>query len=372
MLGQNWQIQRPRSVRLTTTNMIGISLSNMVADRVAYSLSTQGHQNTMHAKPKRATQNATKKTRTPPLEKLSLHPRNRHRGRYDFAELAEALPALADFLVANPFDANELTIDFANPPAVLALNAALLKFFYAVESWTVPPGYLCPPIPGRADYVHHAADLLAADRNGTIPCGPDIRVLDIGVGANCIYPLIGHHAYGWRFVGSDTDAVALSAAQQIVDNNAGLAAAIELRLQASTQKIFEGILTPDDRFDFVLCNPPFHASARAAEAGASRKWKNLGKEGNRAANPNLNFGGQPAELWCEGGEVGFVCRMVAESAQRQTPPRAQVPWFSALLSRQENLPAIYSALKAAGARRVETIAMAQGQKKSRIVAWHFR
>ena len=322
----------------------------------------------MHTKPPRAAQHTTKKIRPPVLEKLSLHPRNRHRGRYDFAQLSEALPALAGFLVANPFDANELTINFANPAAVMALNAALLKAFYAVDSWRVPPGYLCPPIPGRADYVHHAADLLAADRNGNIPRGPAIRVLDIGIGANCIYPLIGHHEYGWRFVGSETDAVALSAAQQIVDANAGLSATIELRLQASVQKIFEGVLTLDDRFDFVFCNPPFHASARAAEAGAVRKWKNLGKAGSLESNPKLNFGGQAGELWCEGGEAGFVSRMAAESAQC----RAQVSWFSALVSRTENLPEIYVALKAVRAGKVETIDMAQGQKKSRIVAWHFR
>ena len=326
----------------------------------------------MHTKPARVANSTTKKPppsiRPPTLEKLSLHPRNRHRGRYDFAVLAEALPALKDFLIANPFDARELTIDFANPAAVMALNAALLKVFYGVTSWRIPPGYLCPPIPGRADYVHHAADLLAIDCNGSIPRGPAIRVLDIGVGANCIYPLIGHHEYGWCFVGSDVDAAALSAAQQIVDQNAGLAGAITFRLQKSPQKIFEGILTLDDHFDIALCNPPFHASAQAAEAGASRKWKNLGKAGKRASNAKLNFGGQAAELWCEGGEVGFVCRMVTESAQR----RAQVSWFSVLVSREENLPAIYSALKEVGASKVETIDMAQGQKKSRIVAWHFR
>ncbi len=325
------------------------------------------HQDIMHTKPARATRSAPKKIRTPVQEKLSLHPRNRHRGRYDFEALSLALPALKDFLIANPFNTNELTIDFANPVAVMALNAALLKVFYQVESWSVPPGYLCPPIPGRADYVHHAADLLAADRNGSIPRGSDIRVLDVGVGANCIYPLIGHHEYGWRFVGSDTDAVAIRAAQEVVDKNA-LTGDIEFRLQASPQKIFEGILTPDDRFDFVLCNPPFHASARAAEEGAVRKWKNLGKGGGRGENPKLNFGGQAAELWCDGGEAGFVSRMAAESAQRKT----QVSWFSSLVSREENLPQIYSALREVRASRAETIDMAQGQKKSRIVAWHFR
>jgi 23S rRNA (adenine1618-N6)-methyltransferase len=309
--------------------------------------------------------------RPPTREKNSLHPRNRHRGRYDFAALAEALPALKDFVITNPFDANQLTIDFANPAAVMALNAALLKVFYQVESWHIPPGYLCPPIPGRADYVHHAADLLAEDHHGNIPRGSAIRVLDIGVGANCIYPLIGHHEYAWHFVGSDTDAAALCAAQQIVDANSGLAKAITLRQQALPQKIFAGIIAPDDRFDFVLCNPPFHASALAATAGAKRKWKNLGKadQANKTkSTPKLNFGGQASELWCDGGEAGFVCRMVAESAAW----RAQVLWFSALVSSEINLPTIYAALKDVGAGHVNTIDMAQGNKKSRIVAWRFR
>lgn len=320
----------------------------------------------MHAKSRLA-------IRKPTLEKLTLHPRNRHRGRYDFAQLVEAWPALKEFVVANPFDANESTIDFANPAAVMALNSALLKSFYAIDSWSIPTGYLCPPIPGRADYVHHAADLLAQDYNGIIPRGVAIRVLDVGVGANCIYPLIGHHEYGWHFVGSDTDAAALSSAQQIVDANCGLAAAITLRQQALPQKIFEGIITLDERFDFVMCNPPFHASAREAEAGATRKWKNLRKAGktNKAdkpdSNPTLNFGGQATELWCEGGEAGFVSRMVAESATWQ----AQVQWFSALVSSENNLPAIYAALKEVNARKVNTIDMAQGNKKSRIVAWRF-
>lgn len=305
--------------------------------------------------------------RKPVLEKLSLHPRNRHRGRYDFAQLAAALPALKAFLITNPFDAKELTIDFANPESVMALNAALLKAFYAVESWRIPPGYLCPPIPGRADYVHFAADLLASDHKGRIPRGPEVRVLDIGVGANCIYPLIGHHEYGWRFVGSDCDAAALGAAQQIITENAGLAAVIELRKQSSKQKIFAGILALDDCFDLVMCNPPFHASAREAESSAARKWKNLGKAGKANSSPKLNFGGQAAELWCEGGEAGFVSRMVAESAAC----RKQVSWFSSLVSREESLPTIYAALREVRPKRVETVDMAQGQKRSRIVAWRF-
>ena len=42
------------------------------------------------------------------------------------------------------------------------LNRAILMHHYGVKSWDIPAGYLCPPIPGRADYIHSVADLLAA------------------------------------------------------------------------------------------------------------------------------------------------------------------------------------------------------------------
>ena len=61
------------------------------------------------------------------------------------------------------------SVDFANPAAVKALNRALLRQDYGLDYWDIPAGYLCPPIPGRADYVHYLADLLAADRGGGAP-----------------------------------------------------------------------------------------------------------------------------------------------------------------------------------------------------------
>lgn len=321
----------------------------------------------MQSKPRKIDPKLVEISPHKPLEKLTLHPRNRHRGRYDFAQLVIARPELQTFLIANPFNANETTIDFANPAAVKMLNAALLKHFYGVNFWHIPPDYLCPPIPGRADYLHHAADLLAATNTGEIPRGPAVRALDVGVGANLIYPLIGVHEYGWRFVGTDIDAAAIKSAQQIIDANAGLADAIELRLQASPLKIFDSVVKADDRFDIAICNPPFHASAKDAEAGSLRKWKNLGKARLADTKPKLNFGGQAVELWCEGGETGFVSRMIAESAQY----KKQVLWFTSLVSKEDNLPEIYGALRKVGVQKVETIEMAQGQKKSRIVAWTF-
>lgn len=298
-------------------------------------------------------------------EKTALHPRNKHRGRYDFDQLMQANPALASFVKLNAY--NDASIDFANPHAVKALNCALLKYFYNISEWDIPAQYLCPPIPGRADYLHYLADLLASTNGGVMPQGDSVRVLDIGVGANAIYPLIGHREYGWRFVGADVDPVAIKNAQHVLESNIDLSAAIELRLQPITSAIFKGIVGLNDQFDLTMCNPPFHASLHEASAGTQRKWQNLSK--NSASNKAdvLNFGGHAAELYCSGGEEGFVSRMVSESKQIAT----QCLWFSTLISKATSLPSVYRALKNVNALQVKTIDMAQGQKKSRVVAWTF-
>ena len=303
--------------------------------------------------------------RTPPTEKKGLHPRNKHSGRYDFALLIASTPELATFVAPNAY--GDASVDFANPEAVRALNRALLKLHYGISGWNLPAQYLCPPIPGRADYVHHLADLLALSNGGNVPHGEAIRVLDIGVGANAVYPLIGHSEYGWHFVGSDIDRAALACAQTTINANNGHRDAIELRFQASPSAIFKGIVRADELFDLTLSNPPFHASMDEAAAGSERKWKNLGKAVADDEAPVLNFGGQSAELCCAGGEEGFISRMIAESAQMPT----QCLWFTTLVSKATSLPAIYRALKSAGVQNDRTIEMSQGQKKSRIVAWTY-
>lgn len=307
----------------------------------------------------------TGKPATPPASKGVLHPRNRHQGRYDFPAMIKACPELAAFVIINPY--GNQSIDFANPEAVRVFNRALLAQLYGIRHWDIPPGYLCPPVPGRADYLHGLADLLAGDHGGSIPRGKQVRVLDIGSGANCIYPLLGHVDYGWRFVGSDIDPTALASASAIVQAN-GLQDSIELRLQTQRTKIFEGVIQADEQFALTLCNPPFHASADEAASGSRRKWKNLGKQDPSRKLPALNFGGQNNELWCPGGELAFVRRMIEESRACG----AQVGWFSCLISKAGNLSLLEPALTATGVVEKRVVAMSQGQKQSRFLAWTFQ
>jgi 23S rRNA (adenine1618-N6)-methyltransferase len=299
-----------------------------------------------------------------PREKATLHPRNRHQGRYDFAQLIKSSPELAEFVVINPY--GKESIDFANPTAVRVFNRALLKSYYGVAHWDIPADYLCPPIPGRADYLHFIADLLASSNDGVIPRGASIRALDIGMGANCVYPLIGHSDYGWQFLGSEIDPTAVAAATAIVKSN-GLSKAISLRLQSNRTHILLDLLRSDERFDLSVCNPPFHASIDEAQRGSQRKWRALGKADPKRKLPVLNFGGQSQELWCEGGEIGFVTQLINESKQVSR----QVFWFSTLVSKASNLASIQSTLKKAGVVESHVVEMSQGQKQSRFVAWTF-
>lgn len=296
------------------------------------------------------------------VEKQILHPRNQHRSRYDFPQLIKSSPQLQSFVFVNPY--GDESIDFSNPEAVKSLNGALLKHFYHIDNWDIPANYLCPPIPGRADYIHYLADLLASVNTGTIPKGSQIKVLDIGVGANCIYPLIGHQEYGWQFVGSDIDKRSVDSASNIAAVN-GLQKHLTFRVQPVSNHIFKGIVKPGELFDLSLCNPPFHASAEEAMAGSQRKVRNLGKQ--KGKETVLNFGGQHSELWCSGGEVEFIRKMINESAQISK----QCCWFTTLVSKSAHLSMVYYALENAGVAAVRTIEMAQGQKQSRFVAWSF-
>ncbi|WDF76338.1 23S rRNA (adenine(1618)-N(6))-methyltransferase RlmF [Mucilaginibacter sp. KACC 22773] len=299
-----------------------------------------------------------------PEVKEAMHPRNAHRMGYDFKALIKAMPKLRAFVTVNKYE-NE-TINFSDPEAVKLLNRALLKYHYRVEYWDIPEGYLCPPIPGRADYIHYAADLLATANDGIVRKGKKVRVLDIGVGANCVYPIIGHQEYGWSFIGVDIDEEALASAQKIIDQSKELKAAIELRLQKHKADIFTFAIKPGELFDLTLCNPPFHASIKEAAEGSKRKWNNLGLKTGRE-EPVLNFGGQNMELWYPGGEAAFLKQMATQS----TRVAKQCLWFTTLVSKKENLRILYNALQKAGAVEVQTINMSQGQKASRIMAWTF-
>lgn len=293
--------------------------------------------------------------------KKTLHPRNIHQTGYDFQKLKEVNPALKDYVIQTAFGTT--SIDFADPKAVVELNTALLMAYYNIQNWSIIKNSLCPPIPGRADYVHTVADLLATENKGAIPTGSKVHVLDIGTGSSIIYPILGERIYGWRFLGTDIDISALNHAQSLIKNNSGLSKKISLQLQENKDRIFDGILREDDYFDLVMCNPPFFSSREENWQKTSKKFHNLHK--GKDALPVRNFGGHANELWCEGGERKFVRDMINESMQY----KKQLGWLTTLVSNKDNLKPFIATLEYNKASKIEVINMTHGQKAIRILAW---
>lgn len=295
--------------------------------------------------------------------KKKLHERNKHQGLYDFDKLKLVVPELAPFIIKNPSGVD--TIDFALPEAVVLLNKAILMKEYKMTFWEMPKTNLCPPIPGRADYIHYIADLVAEGNGGKIPTGKGVKVLDLGIGANVIYPIIGVAEYGWAFVGSEVDVVSIKTASHIVENNPHLKQNVEIRQQRSKRNILKNIIGEKEYFDVVICNPPFFASREEVLAKTTQKLRNLGKE--VIGKPVQNFSGQNNELWCEGGEKAFITNYIYESKHF----KRQAVWFTTLVSNKDNLKPLQSLLRKSEVAEVRIINMEQGNKISRILAWRF-
>jgi len=314
------------------------------------------------------------------ITKTGLHVNNKHRHGYDFSSLVKAFPALSNFIILNKYN-QQKTINFSHSEAVKTLNKALLKKHYHIQHWDFPEGYLCPPIPGRADYIHHLNDLLKhflAETNLNVK--NKVNVLDIGTGATCIYPILGACEYDWHFVASDIDPISVKAANTNINANSNIAKHINCRLQKNSSHIFNGIIKEQEFFHLTMCNPPFHKSLMDARQGTVRKWHNLHKEKSekrRSKDVNkkdnidkqvsLNFGGQKAELWCQGGELAFIDQMIKESKQFKD----QVLWFTCLVSKKDHLPKLKLSLKKAKVSQMKIVNMAQGNKISRFIAWRF-
>ncbi|AUS06397.1 23S rRNA (adenine(1618)-N(6))-methyltransferase RlmF [Pseudotamlana carrageenivorans] len=286
-----------------------------------------------------------------------MHPKNKHKTGYDIEVLKRVYPELDSYVFENKY--NTQTIDFANPKAVKALNTALLFQYYNLKFWDFPDTNLCPPIPGRVDYIHHIASFLEASG-----INENIKVLDIGTGASCIYPILGQAEYGWTFVGTDIDDKSLACAQKIIDKNE-LNTAITLRKQQDASHILKGVVNETDSFSVSLCNPPFFKSEAEALEATIKKLKGLKNEAGQVIR---NFSGTQNELWYKGGEKAFLHNYIFES----TFYKEQCLWFTSLVSKKDLIKGLKTSLKKLGATEVKVIEMGQGNKLSRIVAWTFQ
>jgi len=290
--------------------------------------------------------------------KSTLHIRNKHREQYDFTVLSRAYPKLEKYVHKNKY--GKLSINFFDAHAVKALNTALLLAHYDLEYWDIPQGYLCPAVPGRADYIHHVADLFPEVKRKS-----KLRCLDIGVGANCVYPIIGTAEYAWEFVSTDIDRKALQSAQKIIQNNPRLKSNVLLRHQEDSEAILRGVIETKEHFDLLISNPPFHASKSEADRAALRKLKNL--KGKGIKETKLNFEGQSNELWTEGGEQKFITKLIHETFMF----RKALHWCTCLVSKEKTLAVCERKFIKMQPAEKRIIELGTANKKTRILAWRW-
>jgi len=285
-----------------------------------------------------------------------VHLENPFNTSYSFPSLCKAYTPLTNFILKT--DKQTDTIDFSNSDAVYALNKALLLDVCDLNDWTIPKGYLCPPIPSRADYLFYIKDLIRTTNTTSTISG-----IDIGVGANCVFPLIAASLLGWHITGIDSSPEAIHWANKNLEKNAHLTKYITLIQQNNPANLFPDLTQSQQKFDFSMCNPPFYKSAKEAALHNQKKNKNL----NIKASDSRNFGGQSNELWCNGGEALFLKRMIKQSQAY----KENINWFTSLVSSKDNLPKLVKLIHKLGATS-KIIPMTHGNKKTRILAWSFR
>ena len=279
-----------------------------------------------------------------------MHDQNPFKKGYDVLKLAEYSPDLKQGVIQNKY--GKSTIDFSEAKSVKALNTALLKHQYGID-WDIPDKNLCPPVPGRLDYLLHVSELVRKEA---------IQILDIGTGASLIYPILATCHFNWKCTGSEISDSSLKNAAEIIRKNSKLQS-IELRKQECKNSILKNIIQPSDFFDIIICNPPFYKNAIQANRQNIRKNKNL----KNKKIESRNFSGIPDELWYPGGEKKFIETLVKEGVEFKN----QIEWFTTLISNEDHLSSIKKEIQKTKPTSIKVIQMGQGNKTSRFVAWSY-
>lgn len=157
--------------------------------------------------------------------------------------------------------------------------------------------------------------------------------------------------------GSDIDAHSLTHAQRNIDSN-NLTSRIKLHQTKPSDPLIPLDKLGVERLDFVMCNPPFYSS----EEDMARAY------GSKEMPPSAVCTGSTNEMICEGGDVGFVSRILEESLQL----RERVQWHSSMLGRLVSAQQLVAKLREHGITNFAVTNLKAGHKTRRwAVAWSF-
>ncbi|OQS00296.1 methyltransferase METT10D [Thraustotheca clavata] len=276
-----------------------------------------------------------------------IHPRNKYNQPPDFKALGEDYPALQLYLTS--LGNGQVNLKWNEPSALRELTTALLHRDFNLN-WTMPDDRLCPTLTNRLNYVHWIEDLiLLSQSNYTSSNDHPISGIDIGTGASCIYPLLGHQLNQWHFIATDIDPISIEYAKKNVIAN-HLENAIQI-LHVKPDTIFPQDIPTNCLFS--MCNPPFFDTMEEADR-----------------NPRADCTGSLNEMTTPGGEVEFIKKMINASLHLKTEG-IKVRWYTSLIGRKSSLRPLLAALRSAGIHNMRTTEFLQGRTTRWGIAWSF-
>lgn len=264
-------------------------------------------------------------------------------------------------------------VDFHDPRAVRQLTASLLKRDFGLTV-DLPPDRLCPPT-SRYLYVRWIQDLIESiipsyydsfDMESTsLRPNPNkhrqVIGLDIGCGASCIYTLLALKTRStWRMNATDIDPLNFSHALRNVQAN-GFSPRCHVMKTKPNDPLIPLVALELDHLDFTICNPPFFSSVDEWKASISGEGK--------AKGPNSVCTGAEVEMVTEGGDLGFVLRMVEESRELGE----KVAWYTSMLGKLSSTIKLVDRLKEIGCKNWAVCCLGAQHKTRRwAVGWSWR
>ena len=392
----------------------------------------------------------SKRQRVAAASPFQPHPRNRYAGPLDLRALMEKHPSLQEFIRkkggSNSGEENDpeaveqqqqqqqseegYKFLFHNKEASVALTKALLLEDYGLQ-WEHPVDQLCPPLTNRLNYIHWIQDLLEETQPEYLHRDQEGALwgIDIGTGASCVYPLLGHKEYGWRFVATEVDPVSVEFARNNVARN-GLdrdIVVVHVQPRREENKEEEGEVEEEEAVEvagpsFAPMMPPPPSVAAGPQLPPHLKVSggsapppapvNMGTElpilvdasggngdgGILPAAPakfafcmcNPPFFGDESEYsasqeggsvnpftggcnatdlerYVQGGEVAFVGQIIRDSMVLLD----RVLWYTSMLGKRSSLKPLKQKLKDLSIKNVRTYRLAQGHTHRWVLAWSF-
>ena len=213
----------------------------------------------------------------------------------DFLTLIKEFPELKKYILKqNEDNEEEFQFDWSNNELSLLMDKSILNYYFNIKYYDIPKGFLIPPIPSRINYINLINSIITK-----LIKDIDIKNIigiDIGTGANIIYPILGYSIYKWKFICTEINNEAYNNAKLILQKN-NLENNINIIKQNNKDNIFISILNRENKYIFSMCNPPYY------------NYENEIKLEDKKRDNEYNFD----EIYYKNGEYGFFQRYFEES-----------------------------------------------------------